>query len=586
MSELQFLSAALIEKQHTPAMEHDLGINVDSQFLQFCGITASSEPSSSSSIWHTDRTDDHAHEQFASVDSLLQDYAQAFTPTGDPDALLTRARVDAILMMSLAIAKKKKLLNSSDDARSDAEQRLQTLFWGHEQVISLPVPFLNPSNIRNSALDYVLWYGNPRELETNLIVVRIDESLDGTDGEQYLPTLAAMYGILTDSLKWVFFHVNKEHKYSALKLNWLEDQQQAIVGLIGRIMDRAVIVKIVCEESNLNQLPWTLEWTKMATIWDIPQWDHLEKEEIEPLADEDDHFPESSRLSRQTFHTTKMDWFAKIEQRCKQFVRRAKRAGQNDDVEEEMDSVFNVARVESQEATGKKKALLSIAVTDIPSEDVMEMFRLKRERKPNNIWKIASWERRTTVSSHLAHTLENIKLVAGREGAGKRASTETTLSRKSLEMALEAPISYVWPTVDGKKVVRGHMDYTLWYGKPSQAETNLMVVEAKKVGTTHAGRYQAISYMAHIQDARRKAGRANTPIFEIATDSRDWDFIRLDAYGQLDIESLSWEAKQDVQIMSLLHKVVHQASCLSPVSSNDLTRQKTVEKLTGIRFSK
>jgi hypothetical protein len=64
-------------------------------------------------------------------------------------------------------------------------------------------------------------------------------------------------------------------------LDWLqgEDQQHAIVGLIGKILDRAVTVKMTCEQAEQNRLPWTPEWSTMASTWEAPwrgclsEWD-------------------------------------------------------------------------------------------------------------------------------------------------------------------------------------------------------------------------------------------------------------------------------------------------------------------------
>lgn len=97
---------------------------------------------------------------------------------------------------------------------------------------------------------------------------------------------------------------------------------------------------------------------------------------------------------------------------------------------------------------------------------------------------------RLTIDAILLETMASIKGVEY-----DQYGEETTTSRKPLQMSLKNPINYVYNTVEGKKQVTGRMDYTLWYGKRDEAETNLMVVEAKAVGGVPAGRYQAISCM-------------------------------------------------------------------------------------------
>ncbi|KAL2865899.1 uncharacterized protein BJX67DRAFT_382283 [Aspergillus lucknowensis] len=91
------------------------------------------------------------------------------------------------------------------------------------------------------------------------------------------------------------------------------------------------------------------------------------------------------------------------------------------------------------------------------------------------------------------------------------------------------------------------MDYTLWHGKRNEAETNVMVVVAKTTGGVQAGRYQAISYMALIRDTRTKAGWLDIPVYGIATGTRDWGFIRMDANGVVVVQALScWDGKRAI----------------------------------------
>lgn len=176
-------------------MEHNAGINVSSQFLEKCGIAASTEPSSS--VWNTDQASVDAQERFASVDSLLQNYIAGFSATGDILGLHPRARIDAILVMSLGIAKQKLLKTCDAQAESDARRQLATLFWAENQFISVPVAFSNPCSIGTSALDYVLWYGDTAGLQTNFVVLRVDEAMDDAVEERYfLATLAAICQLL------------------------------------------------------------------------------------------------------------------------------------------------------------------------------------------------------------------------------------------------------------------------------------------------------------------------------------------------------------------------------------------------------
>jgi hypothetical protein len=87
----------------------------------------------------------------------------------------------------------------------------------------------------------------------------------------------------------------------------------------------------------------------------------------------------------------------------------------------------------------------------------------------------------------------------GQHGAGKgtnkRTSTESFAQYKSLRWALEKPFNFKWK-IDGKMTkIQGRMDFALWYGKREDLETNLVVIEAKRLHNASWGVPQAIIYM-------------------------------------------------------------------------------------------
>jgi hypothetical protein len=185
-SPLRFLTASSTKQQLSITMENVSTINMDRLFLELCGLTLNDDPASS--IWHYT----HDPELLAFTNSLLQNYLAGFTNTGDVADLSARARINAFLVMSLAFAKR-KILSSLDTLQSTAARhRLGTLFWSQEQIIELSSLSLNPCDIGTAAIDYILWCEDPRELATNLVVLRVDESLDSLDWRgRYLSALVA-----------------------------------------------------------------------------------------------------------------------------------------------------------------------------------------------------------------------------------------------------------------------------------------------------------------------------------------------------------------------------------------------------------
>lgn len=164
---------------------------IDSSFLDFCQIKTDSS-CHSKKIWHL--ASSGASTPSAHFDTLLDDYHLALTPTWDTDPhspVHTRPRVDAILHLLLAKAKRKAL---GDLVPAEAADDLSALFWGYEQSITVPGSWSDGSNIKNCVVDYVLWYGDQKELKTNLVVLRAEKPIENC--AEYLPTLASIGGWL------------------------------------------------------------------------------------------------------------------------------------------------------------------------------------------------------------------------------------------------------------------------------------------------------------------------------------------------------------------------------------------------------
>ncbi|KAL3486768.1 hypothetical protein BJX62DRAFT_241642 [Aspergillus germanicus] len=586
-------------------MDSNASMEVKSQLLELCGITESSQ-ASSSRIWGTHETSNNTREQFASVDSLLKDYVRGFTTTDNIADLPSRMRVDAVLIMSLGLAKEKVVRGLAGQARRDAEEQLETLFWSANQLITMSEEsILSPCGIRSAVLDYVLWFGDTRQLQTNLVVLRVEEPLDQVDvvEEQYCfaalaatamiyhgraktPVVEGTYGLVTDGLTWIFLHVNKQGEYSAVKLNWLKGDENAIIGITGTILDQAIGVKMSCEDAGLS---W--RWAHMARMWDVPRRATLDEMNSVEILDEDS-------IQQQKPYTV----------RKKDFLDRFK-DGQE---------------LRNQVVSGSQQnGIETLAVTSIDLGKVFPLFRLQHQKYKVNSpeywnvvnpwWEVNPWERRP-ISTHLESALRRITRVFGDakwnkaairliidaifldvltsmkdeagqyeankginlEGGGIAGSTESTVSAKDIRMSDETDISSIFPTSQANgtvdKRISGRIDYNICHRQPLDgAEKTLLVVEAREKVDVIVGRYQAIAYMALIQHARSKAGAAKGPIYGIATDSGDWDFVRIDAEGNVDVEQFNWTKWGGSHIVSLLRKVVLETSLdLSVISKSKL----------------
>ncbi|KAJ0416358.1 hypothetical protein BJY00DRAFT_304238 [Aspergillus carlsbadensis] len=613
-------------------MDSNASVDVKRQLLELCGITASSE-TSSSNIWDTEHTSADTRERFASIDSLLRIYAGGFTSTDSITDLPSRILVDAILIMSLGVAKEKLVNSVGEEARMDAEKRLEELFWSPNQLINVSESSLDACDIKPLAPDYVLWFGDTRKLQANLIVLRAAQPLNGIVEEQYRfaafaatatihhgrakrPAVQATYGVVTDGLTWIFLHVNQAGEYSSIKLNWMEGNEHAIVGTIGEILEQAVAVKMICEDAPLD-----LSWSQMAEPWDSPRWEESEVNEMYSLEIPDD--PSQPFIGQQAPSVVhEMDFPDEFTEWLKGILQQAAARGEN--VEGRFQQFVQSLRQKFHDHLlgSGKTATGSLAVTSIKAAALFRTLQLREEPTPGDYWRLNPWEVRD-VTPHLANTLMRIKRVfdpenlneaairlfidavllevlttikdeggqfEGAKGKGKRPSTEGTVDLKDLRLGVETDISYIYPTKekDGRTVhrrVTGRMDYNVWYGQHREAETNLVVVEAKQRTCAMAGRFQAAAYMALIQRARHEAGRATIPIYGVATDSVDWIFIRMDGQGNVTDETFKWGRFGGSQVFSLLLKIVRQASELTPAPTRELTREQTLTGRTTLSLT-
>ncbi|OJJ53084.1 hypothetical protein ASPSYDRAFT_51187 [Aspergillus sydowii CBS 593.65] len=87
----------------------------------------------------------------------------------------------------------------------------------------------------------------------------------------------------------------------------------------------------------------------------------------------------------------------------------------------------------------------------------------------------------------------------------------------------------------------------------------MAVVEAKRRGQALKGIHQAQAYLGMIHHARKKAGRANMPIYRISPDGYVWFLYTWVPKEILRFIFLAWNQGKQVEIISHVHKILEQS---------------------------
>ncbi|KAL3485651.1 hypothetical protein BJX62DRAFT_242733 [Aspergillus germanicus] len=212
-----------------------------------------------------------------------------------------------------------------------------------------------------------------------------------------------------------------------------------------------------------------------------------------------------------------------------------------------------------------------MAVTNIPPEDLFEIFGLRHETARGQSWDLKASEKRS-LPGHLEKLLHGwdevfrsieqneiiqswlnsiivLTLAARRRGpafvqhgAQRKSITSTNVSAsyENLRWVLEKPLWFRCKIRGKRTKIQIRTDYALWYGSRANLDTNLVVVQAKRLYDASCCGPQVIAFMAIVHRLRKQRGRMNAPIYGIATDTWYWYFLRLDPDGVVSKHVVDW----------------------------------------------
>jgi hypothetical protein len=113
--------------------------------------------------------------------------------------------------------------------------------------------------------------------------------------------------------------------------------------------------------------------------------------------------------------------------------------------------------------------------------------------------------------------------------------------------------------------IRGRADWILGHGLMKKClDSMLVIIEAKRGGASASAIPQLLCYLAGVQDAREKAGKNNSHVFGLMSDSREFRFAFLNDRRQMFLsDPLVWKSHAP-KIVAFLDHILRKAIESSP----------------------
>jgi hypothetical protein len=113
--------------------------------------------------------------------------------------------------------------------------------------------------------------------------------------------------------------------------------------------------------------------------------------------------------------------------------------------------------------------------------------------------------------------------------------------------------------------IRGRADWMLGHGLTKKClDSMLVITEAKRGGASASAIPQLLCYLAGVQDAREKAGKKNSHVFGLMSDSREFRFAFLNNRRQMFLsDPLVWKSHAP-KIVAFLDHILRKAIESSP----------------------
>ncbi|RAK81777.1 uncharacterized protein BO72DRAFT_492006 [Aspergillus fijiensis CBS 313.89] len=125
------------------------------------------------------------------------------------------------------------------------------------------------------------------------------------------------------------------------------------------------------------------------------------------------------------------------------------------------------------------------------------------------------------------------------------------IGARRMRLGFETPLSTIFKEAP-RVVISGQSDYSIFYDEHDDVAKQVIIIEAKKLGSGQAGLPQLLGYLGSVQFSRRSDGRAKAPLFGVLTDSEEFVFIVLHENMKYSKKTFHWKEGDAQRIWSLL----------------------------------
>lgn len=173
---------------------------------------------------------------------------------------------------------------------------------------------------------------------------------------------------------------------------------------------------------------------------------------------------------------------------------------------------------------------------------------------------------RTIIDQIIISTLYDENLTQDTQKQSSLHTSDPTILELQYEAQLQRQVTFRGE----QRLLSGFADYTIWYDSENDTKfaTNLIMIEAKKVGATESCLGQLTAYMGIVHACRKEEVKQNCNVYGASSDGLKFRFCSIDNNGNWSQSRLlEWAMGDQSKIYSLFRSFIKVAALSSPSTS-------------------